>query len=93
MPSVKLAASIAVLNFNEGKEMGMKHLYEVLGIELIEHAREFYKLGDKMHLYWSIRRADEEEKGRRKHKSRARAQAEEEAEDAEGGPQCLPGGF
>ena len=42
LPTVELAASTAVLDFNEGKEVGMKNLFEHLGVEFKARAQVFF---------------------------------------------------
>ena len=44
LPTVELAASTAVLDFNEGKEVGMKNLFAQLGVEFTARAQALVKV-------------------------------------------------
>ena len=92
LPTVELAASTAVLDFNEGKEVGMKNLFAHLGVEFTAHAQAFFKHEDQLRLYKSQNRASEVQKKRRKCKANEKVAAEETA-IAEEGPKYGPGEF
>ena len=92
LPTVELAASIGVLDFNEGKGVGMRKLFEHLGLEFTARALAFFKLEDQQRLYKSQKRASEVQKRRRKRKARERVAAEEAA-IAEEGPTYGAGEF
>ena len=49
-PTVELAASTAVLDFNEGKEVGMKNLLAYLCVEFTARAQAFFKHADQLRL-------------------------------------------
>ena len=44
LSTVELAASIAVLDFNEGKEVGMKNLFAHLGVAFTSRAQALVKV-------------------------------------------------
>ena len=44
LPTVELAASTAVLDFNEGKEVGMKNLFAHLDVEFTARAQALVKV-------------------------------------------------
>ena len=44
LPTVELAASTAVLDFNEGKEVGTKKLFAYLGVQFKAHAQALVKV-------------------------------------------------
>ena len=92
LPTVELAASTAVLDFNEGKEVGMKKLFAHLGMEFTARAHAFFKHEDQLRLYKSQKKASEVQKKRRKYKAREKVAAEETA-IAEEGPTYGPGEF
>ena len=75
MPTVELAASTAVLYFNEGKEVGMK-MFAHLGVEFVARAQAFFKHQDQLRLYKSQKRASEVQKKSRKYKAREKVAAE-----------------
>ena len=48
-----------VLDFNEGKEMGMENLFAHLGVEFTARAQAFFKPEDQLRLCKSQKRASE----------------------------------
>ena len=82
--NVELAVNIAVLVYNKGKELAMKDMLLVLGLQQTQRASEYYKKADRLRLYKSEKRASAVEKRRRRRKNRNRAAAEESAIAQEG---------
>ena len=68
-----------MLDFNEGKEVGMKNLCAHLGVEFTARAQAFFKHENQLRLYKSQKRASEVQKKRRKYKARGKLAAEETA--------------
>ncbi len=42
-----------MIDFNEGKEVGMKNLFAHLGVEVTAYAQAFFKHEDQLRLYKS----------------------------------------
>ena len=82
--TVELSANLAVLLFNEGREVALKRLFSALNFEITQRATEYYKHADRLRLFKSDIKASVVEKTRRKRTSRNRATAEEIAIEVEG---------